>query len=263
MIKPYLNIWKRLIFNNQFTNIFLFGHILIKLAIYFYLSFTFLGCSGETITPAKNINHKVTVISITSGDTFRLKRPVKIQYGNEIKYTRSVQYIGIKTPKRNEPFYQAAVELNKVLLRKKGRLEFDNKVISSDGKLLAYVFIDELFINGELIKRGYARADVKEPNTRYAELFKEFESEAKEKKLGIWSLENKASDIVQRTPYQEDYIFQNEYVASKKSKVFHYKQCPIIEAISESNRIYFNNYEEAIASGRTPCKICKPQDDQQ
>jgi hypothetical protein len=51
---------------------------------------------------------------------------------------------------------------------------------------------------------------------------------------------------------------QYEYVASKNSKVFHKRDCRAAARISPENLIGFNSREEAINSGRRPCKICKP-----
>jgi competence protein ComEC len=48
------------------------------------------------------------------------------------------------------------------------------------------------------------------------------------------------------------------YAASAKSEVFHHVTCPHVAAISESNLVFFSTREEAIASGRRPCKTCDP-----
>jgi beta-lactamase superfamily II metal-dependent hydrolase len=48
------------------------------------------------------------------------------------------------------------------------------------------------------------------------------------------------------------------YVASRKSKVFHYAGCNSASKIRPENRICFSAREEAVKSGRRPCKVCKP-----
>lgn len=48
------------------------------------------------------------------------------------------------------------------------------------------------------------------------------------------------------------------YCASRKSDVFHYCGCHYVERILSSNLITFYTREEAIQSGRRPCKKCKP-----
>ena len=49
-----------------------------------------------------------------------------------------------------------------------------------------------------------------------------------------------------------------KYAASKKSEVFHYISCSYVASIKPENLILFKTREEAIASGRRPCKKCCP-----
>lgn len=49
-----------------------------------------------------------------------------------------------------------------------------------------------------------------------------------------------------------------KYAASKKSEVFHYIYCSYVKKIKQEELILFKTREEAIASGRRPCKKCKP-----
>lgn len=51
-----------------------------------------------------------------------------------------------------------------------------------------------------------------------------------------------------------------QYVASKKSKVFHKMTCEHIATIKEENLIYFHSLEEAQVSGRRGCKKCNPEE---
>jgi hypothetical protein len=48
------------------------------------------------------------------------------------------------------------------------------------------------------------------------------------------------------------------YVASKNSKVFHKPSCRSAARIKPENLVTYNSREEAIAAGKSPCKICKP-----
>gem|GEM_PF-4893653 len=54
---------------------------------------------------------------------------------------------------------------------------------------------------------------------------------------------------------------QNEmqYVASKNSKVYHKATCPHVSRIKKSNLIRFKSINKARATGRKPCKTCKPE----
>jgi len=51
---------------------------------------------------------------------------------------------------------------------------------------------------------------------------------------------------------------QYSYVASAQREVFHKPSCRWAKKISRSNLIVFKTRDEAIKSGRRPCKVCKP-----
>jgi len=53
-------------------------------------------------------------------------------------------------------------------------------------------------------------------------------------------------------------VQEYKYAASKKSEVFHYINCFYVARIKPENLILFKTREEAIASGRRPCKKCCP-----
>lgn len=51
---------------------------------------------------------------------------------------------------------------------------------------------------------------------------------------------------------------QYKYVASKNSQVFHRPDCSSARRINPENLIGYNTPDEAIQSGKRPCKRCKP-----
>jgi len=57
---------------------------------------------------------------------------------------------------------------------------------------------------------------------------------------------------------KKDDSSEYNYAASKKSKVFHYIDCSSVKQISPENLVLFKTREEAVASGRRPCKRCNP-----
>ena len=125
----------------------------------------------------------LTVLKVIDGDT------VVTSDGQKIRY------IGIDTPEiyysRNsaEYFGYQAKDFNKKLVKGKNvKLEFDSEHFDKYDRALAYVYLEDgTFVNAELVKEGYARVMTIEPNTKYADLFKRLEKEAKAKKLGMWS----------------------------------------------------------------------------
>ncbi len=68
------------------------------------------------------------------------------------------------------------------------RLEYDARTYTSDGRLLAYVFLpDGRFVNEMLIREGYAFLKPKPPNERYANRLRRAERLARERKVGLWA----------------------------------------------------------------------------
>ena len=61
-----------------------------------------------------------------------------------------------------------------------------------------------------------------------------------------------------RAETETDKTQEYKYAASKKSEVFHYIYCSYVKKIKQEELILFKTREEAIASGRRPCKKCKP-----
>lgn len=100
-----------------------------------------------------------------------------------------VRYIGIDTPEveTNECFATEASEINKnLVLGKTVRLEKDVSDIDKYGRLLRYVFVDDDFINNELIKNGSARVETIKPDIKYESEFVTWQKFAKQNNLGLW-----------------------------------------------------------------------------
>jgi micrococcal nuclease len=83
-----------------------------------------------------------------------------------------VRLIGIDTPEVGQPCYAAAAAFSaSLVLNKKVDLEFDIDRHDLYGRLLAYVYINDIFVNGSLLKAGYAKPLRFPPNTKYAIIF--------------------------------------------------------------------------------------------
>ncbi|MFC1807186.1 thermonuclease family protein [Candidatus Omnitrophota bacterium] len=115
--------------------------------------------------------------------------------GDTIKLANGefVRYIGIDTPelnhKKGTPQYYAkeAKEFNEKLASGKVvRLEFDAERRDKYGRLLAYVFVDDTFVNARLIEEGYAKLLTIPPNIKYADDLLKLQREAKSERKGIW-----------------------------------------------------------------------------
>lgn len=104
-----------------------------------------------------------------------------------------VRYIGINAPEtgedNNDCFSQEAFNANKELVEgKEVKLRKDVSEKDKYGRLLRYVWVDDVFVNEYLVKEGYALSAEYPPDVKYAEQFDNFESQAKEENLGLWAL---------------------------------------------------------------------------
>jgi len=71
-----------------------------------------------------------------------------------------VRYLGLNTIVEGQPLFKQAVEINKELvLGKTVTLVEDEGGRDADGVLLRFVFVDDTFVNRQLIQSGYAQAD--------------------------------------------------------------------------------------------------------
>lgn len=78
------------------------------------------------------------------------------------------------------------VRYSTLVLGKHVRLELDVRERDRYGRLLAYVWIDDVMVNAELVRRGYAQVMTVPPNVRYQDLFRRHERETRESGRGLW-----------------------------------------------------------------------------
>ena len=116
------------------------------------------------------------VASVIDGDTV------------ELADGRRVRYIGIDTPERDQPYAAGATALNRSLVEGQDVwLETDAQATDQYGRLLAYVWAGDTFVNLELVRQGFATAYTVPPNVRHADAFVQAEREAREAGHGLWS----------------------------------------------------------------------------
>ena len=59
------------------------------------------------------------------------------------------------------------------------------------GRILAYVFVDDVTVNIEMVRLGWSRFWTKYAEGKYADEFQEAEREARESKRGLWKPKRK------------------------------------------------------------------------
>jgi len=141
------------------------------------------GCSAPAEQPAG----AVRVVRVVDGDTIRVALPS----GEE-----AVRYIGVDTPESVKPdspvecFGRRAAAFNRRLVEgERVRLVADVEARDRFGRMLAYVYRarDGLFVNAELVRRGYATAITVPPNVAHAAELRRHAAGARETGLGLWS----------------------------------------------------------------------------
>ena len=108
----------------------------------------------------------------------------------------TVRYIGVDTPESVKPgaavecFAKRASAFNRRLIGgERVRLVLDAEPRDRYGRLLAYVHRarDGLFVNAELVRRGYASAYTVPPNVAHAAELRRLAAAARRNGLGLWS----------------------------------------------------------------------------
>lgn len=131
--------------------------------------------------------------------SYRVKRVVDgdtIQLEDDTK----VRLLGINTPEMGNRFHseeaggkRAKQWLNTVLKGQRIHLETDTERLDKYGRTLAHVFTeDDLHINVELVRKGFAAVSIYPPNVRYSTALIAAQAEAEAEQVGLWGDENYA-----------------------------------------------------------------------
>lgn len=105
-----------------------------------------------------------------------------------------VRYIGIGTPELRpdggggaEPYAIAAKDANAALVAgREVRLVYDDEKRDRYGRLLAYVYVGDTFVNLRLVERGLATARAYPPNTDQQRVFEAAQARARAARVGMW-----------------------------------------------------------------------------
>lgn len=141
--------------------------------IVFLVFFLLFGIIYKNFPVEKNKEN--TVFRVIDGDTF------------ELMNRETVRLIGINAPE--EGMYYSEEAKNRLEELVKGKnviLEKDISEKDNFGRLLRYVFVDDVFVNLKLVEEGYAHVLIISPNIKYSYQLKEAEAKAREKGLGVW-----------------------------------------------------------------------------
>ena len=138
-----------------------------------------LDITSRTIIIEEEIqDYNMTVTEVVDGDTFYL--------GNGDK----IRMLGINTPESGRPYAEEATDfLTNMILGKEVSLVNDSKNDDSDsyGRLLAHVYVDDTFVNYEIIKAGYAFWYPYTSGTDFDTEYEEAQDYASNNMVGLWT----------------------------------------------------------------------------
>jgi micrococcal nuclease len=127
---------------------------------------------------------RAAVLRVVDGDTIEVELD-----GSE----EDVRYIGVDTPETVKPgepvqcYGPEASERNHRLVEGRFvRLVFDSELRDDYGRLLAYVYVGDRFVNAALVRGGYARTLAIPPNTSRAAELDELQQRAASSGAGLW-----------------------------------------------------------------------------
>ncbi|WP_299092947.1 thermonuclease family protein [uncultured Metabacillus sp.] len=158
--------------------------------------------------------------------------------------------------KQVQPFGPEASSFVKKLLHDADvELELDIGERDKYGRLLAYLYVNDEMVNQLLLEKGLARvAYVFEPNTKYVDKFYKIQKHAMAKGIGIWSIENYATDqgfnedpSAVHAENKTDECTIKGNINSKGEKIFHTENSPSYKVTKPEKM--FCTEAEAIAEG--------------
>lgn len=157
----------------------------VKNTLNYYINLS----SNSTSNNTSNISSELyKVVRVVDGDT------IIIDYnGTEER----VRLIGVDTPEsvhpdkeKNTEFGTTASNFSKELLTDKYvKIELDVQERDQYGRILAYVYLDDVMVNKILLQEGYAKVATYPPNVKYVDDFTSIQEEARNTKKGLWGLE--------------------------------------------------------------------------
>jgi len=202
-------------------------------------------------------NEGVKVVRAIDGDTI------------EIEGGQKVRYIGIDTPETSDPrkpiqcFGKESADKNRELVEgKKVYLEKDISETDKYGRLLRYVYIDNIFINDYLVRQGFAYSSSYPPDIKYQDQFVNAQDEAMRGSSGLWdicsgSVDKSASSQPQAVSGPNGCQIKGN-ISTSSEKIYHmpgqkyYDKTQINESKGER---WFCTEEEAVAAGWRKSKI--------
>ncbi|MCK6472119.1 MAG: thermonuclease family protein [Planctomycetes bacterium] len=192
-----------------------------------------------------------TVTRVVDGDTLVLANGLHVRYR------------GVDTPEVGRylidpaPLAVDATERNRALVEgKRVRLALGSTPVDAYGRVVARVWVVEdgggegkkmTDVEEFLVREGLGKAVKFDRDAADYEALKAVESEAREKKAGLWGLERPAPGELPQ---------EWRYCASAGGDVFHRPGCSHVTRTGAKSLVGYASLEEAVATGRRMCTLC-------
>lgn len=137
-----------------------------------------------------------TVGHVFDGDTIALEDGTR------------VRLIGVDAPEVDSPYSKlepfgedSKAFLTSLVLNRKVFLDEGDPARDKYGRTLAYVYVDDVLVNGRMIRAGWARA-YRQFHHPWRDLFIAYEREARSKGLGMWRENNRRNRVEHQCPVE-------------------------------------------------------------
>ncbi len=179
--------------------------------------------------PSQNESTKETILGLANNNNRDFYDVLEIIDGDTIIISEigTIRLIGIDTPETVDPRTsvqcygeEATAYISSLLLNQKVYIEYDKSQGISDkyNRTLAYIYrADNLFINFDMIKNGFAFEYTYNIPYLYQSTFKEAQKNAKANGLGLWNPAGCKGSVLSRIP--TPIVTSNTIITSSPTKL--------------------------------------------
>lgn len=171
---------------------------------------------------------------------------------------RKVRFVGVNTPEKGVKGCQASKKfVQKLCLNREIGINIDDKKYTDKyGRTLAVVIVDGKNLNEMLLKEGLAEvmyippSEFSPQNWADPSIVPQHTTETSPSK-DVSSVSSANKKVVSTGS-------SSGYVGNLNSYKFHRSSCDQVDKMSEKNKVFFTDRDDAISQGFVGCQRCKP-----
>ena len=189
-----------------------------------------------------NVEETGVCTKVVDGDTIYLDNGDKIRF------------VGVNTPERGvEGYITSKNFVQKLCLNKEVGIDIDDsKHNDRYGRTLGVVIVDGKNVNEMLLKEGLAEIMYMPPSEFYPYDWADSNTHV---------ADTHSSSSQSNTPTSAESTSSSssaDYVGNANTGKFHEASCSSVDDMSENNKVFFSNRDDAVNQGYVPCKRCNP-----